>query len=107
MAGVNKQGKPWAMQSGGTGHKAKGVIQKAENGPIKLEQIIEEPDGTEIANRIVDGKVTLGLGRLLKEERVSSDNNKTKVELGAQDVQKTQISADKEVKIKELTPDEE
>lgn len=88
LAGVNKAGKPWAMQSGGVGHKAKGVVQKAENGPIKLEQIIEEPDGTEIARGVVDMKTTLGLGGLLKDERVSADNNATKVKLGEQDVQK-------------------
>jgi hypothetical protein len=49
----------------------------------------------------VDMKTTLGLGKLYKEERVSADNNATTVELGKQDVQKTQIAADKEIKLGE------
>lgn len=76
------------MQSAGLGHKMKGGVLRQKNGPIEQEQILEEPDGTEIANRIVDAKVTLGAARLLKEERVSADDNATTVKLGEQGVEK-------------------
>jgi hypothetical protein len=100
MAGTNSRG-PYVVQSGGIGHKMKGGVLKAECNGIKLEQILEEPDGTEIARGVVDMKTTLGLGRLLKEERVSADNNNTKVELGAQDVQKNKDTLDAGVEMQQ------
>lgn len=63
MAGTNKSG-PYVVQSGGFGHKMKGGVLKAKHGAIVLEQILEEPDGTEIPKQISSDRLTLGLGKL-------------------------------------------
>lgn len=108
MAGTGKNGKPYVFQSGGIGHKMKGGVLTAKNGEIELEQILEDPDGTEIAKQLSSDHTTLGLGRLVKEERVSADNNKTKVDLGAQGVQKNKDTLDASVQMQEnsLSADE-
>lgn len=100
MAGTNSRG-AYVIQSGGVGHKMKGGVLKAKHGDIDLEQILEEPDGTEVVKQISSDRLSLGLARVWSGRDKHTSNNETTVELGKQDVQKTQITADKEIKLGE------
>lgn len=100
MAGTNSRG-AYVIQSGGVGHKMKGGVLKAQHGDIILEQILEEPDGTEIVKQVSSDRLTLGLARVWSGRDKHVNDNETSVKLGEQDVQKTQIAADKEIQLGE------
>jgi hypothetical protein len=46
---------------------------------VAFRSVQQNYDGTTVATGLIDGKVTLGLGKLLKEERINADNNATAV----------------------------
>lgn len=84
QAGGMKNGQPWLVQSGGFMHKMKGGVLKAENGPLKFEQILEEPDGTEVPKQISADVVSYGALRFLTKSEISKDTNAKDVQINKQ-----------------------
>ena len=82
--GMKKDGSPWLVQSGGFLHQMKGGVLEAENGQLKFRQILEEPDGTQVAKQISADIVTYGAARLWHNADVSKDNNAKEVQINKQ-----------------------
>jgi hypothetical protein len=101
IAGTSKNGNPYVVQSGGVLHKMKGGVLKATNGTIVLEQILEEPDGTEVVKQISSDRLSLGLARVWSGRDKHTSDNDTTVELGEQGVQKNKDTLDATVKMQE------
>ncbi len=94
-AGTDKNGQPYITQSGGVWSKTKGVIQKADNGSLHLEQMVEDQDGVVGPQGVVDGAVSAVASWGYFKRDVNDSNNTASVS-------KHKTTADTKVKLKQL-----
>ncbi len=94
-AGTDKHGQPYAINSAGWWNKTDGLIQKADNGPIHLEQMAEHSDGVAGPQALGDSVVSAAASYGFFKRDVNDSNNTASVS-------KHKTTSETKVKLKQL-----
>ncbi len=94
-AGTDKGGNPYLVNSAGWWNSTDGLVQKAQNGNLKLEQVVEHTEGEKGPQGLIDGAVSAAAAFGYFKRDVNDSNN-------AASVSKHKTTSETKVKLKQL-----